>query len=76
MQLFHRAKFGGLQQSLLSKGPVPKKNPKTVGRLDEMTALVGRLAPMKIPIFPGKYHENGGFSMAMLKTTLNLVVPF
>ena len=21
---------------------------------------------MKIPIFPGKYHENGGFSMAML----------
>ena len=22
--------------------------------------------PMKIPIFPGKYHQNGGFSMAML----------
>ena len=21
---------------------------------------------MKIPIFPGKYHQNGGFSMAML----------
>ena len=20
---------------------------------------------MKIPIFPGKYHQNGGFSMAM-----------
>ena len=23
-------------------------------------------SPMKIPIFPGKYHQNGGFSMAML----------
>ena len=23
-------------------------------------------SPMKIPIFPGKYRENGGFSMAML----------
>ena len=22
--------------------------------------------PWKIPIFPGKYHQNGGFSMAML----------
>ena len=22
--------------------------------------------PMKIPIFPGKYHQNGGFSMALL----------
>ena len=22
--------------------------------------------PLKIPIFPGKYHHNGGFSMAML----------
>ena len=22
--------------------------------------------PMKIPIFSGKYHQNGGFSMAML----------
>ena len=22
-------------------------------------------SPMKIPIFPGKYHQNGGFSMAM-----------
>ncbi len=21
---------------------------------------------MKIPMFPGKYHQNGGFSMAML----------
>ena len=23
-------------------------------------------SPMKIPMFPGKYHQNGGFSMAML----------
>ena len=23
-------------------------------------------SPMKITIFPGKYHQNGGFSMAML----------
>ena len=23
-------------------------------------------SPMKIPIFPGKYHQNGGFSWAML----------
>ena len=23
-------------------------------------------SPMTIPIFPGKYHQNGGFSMAML----------
>ena len=22
--------------------------------------------PLKSPIFPGKYHQNGGFSMAML----------
>ena len=22
-------------------------------------------SPMKIPIFPGKYHQNGGFSMAI-----------
>ena len=23
-------------------------------------------SPMKIPMFPCKYHQNGGFSMAML----------
>ena len=23
-------------------------------------------SPMKIPLFPGKYHQNGGFSVAML----------
>ena len=23
--------------------------------------------PMKTPLFPGKYHQNGGFSMAMLR---------
>ena len=23
-------------------------------------------SPINIPIFPGKYHQNGGFSMAML----------
>ena len=25
---------------------------------------------MKIPIFPGKYHQNGGFSMAILVVSL------
>ena len=31
---------------------------------------------MKIPIFPGKYHQNGGFSMAMLvyRRVLSIVV--
>ena len=29
--------------------------------------LPGKLTwPWKIPMFPGKYHQNGGFSMAML----------
>ena len=30
------------------------------------TKLPSLKLPMKIPIFPGKYHQNGGFSMAML----------
>ena len=29
---------------------------------------------MKIPIFPGKYHQNGGFSMAMLVSGRVLVM--
>ena len=32
----------------------------------QMKIPSGKLTqPMKIPIFPGKYHQNGGFSMAM-----------
>ena len=40
-------------------------------KLKELKTNLGTLpetniSPMKIPIFPCKYHQNGGFSMAML----------
>ena len=32
---------------------------------EETTLPETNSSPMKIPIFPGKYHQNGGFSMAI-----------
>ena len=34
--------------------------------MEKVTLPETNSSPMKIPIFPGKYHQNGGFSMAML----------
>ena len=32
---------------------------------------LGKLPSVKIPIFPGKYRQNGGFSMAMLVSSVS-----
>ncbi len=41
--------------------------PSCLGMWDwAYTLLETNSSPMKIPIFPGKYHKNGGFSMAIL----------
>ena len=39
-------------------------SPGTIFRLFSLPET--NSSPMKIPMFPGKYHQNGGFSMAML----------
>ena len=51
--------------AVFTPSPPPQKNPQP-----EMVDLPSMklTQPMKILIFPGKYHQNGGFSMAMLVT--------
>ena len=49
-----------LPGSLTVKAPENKPGPKRKVPSLKLTW------PMKIPIFPDKYHQNGGFSMAML----------
>ena len=39
---------------------------KTYQNVPKHTLHETNCLPMKIPIFPGKYHQHGGFSMAML----------
>ena len=48
-------KFGDITKSLLRPSG---------GDLDTLPET--NSSPLKIRIFPGKYHQNGGFSLAML----------
>ena len=68
--------------SSLSFRPFVGRNPGGFSRIEERKLVANQLSfprnfgsstlpetnelPMKIPIFPGKYYQNGGFSMAML----------